>query len=80
MAFPTSVNDQITDSVTEGNVQVLGSAGAQAMATLIQGTSQALSNAAQNATTQQQNMQATAQATTTMAVQSLLNPGSKRKA
>lgn len=68
MAFPTAVNSQITDSVTQANVQVLGDAPAVAMGNLFQATSQALSNAAHNATTSQQQTNITAQAATTMGV------------
>lgn len=68
MAFPTSVNDQITDSVTQANVKVLGDAPAMAMGNLFQATSQALSNAAHNATTAQQQTNITAQAATTAGV------------
>ena len=50
MAFPTSVNNQITDSVTQANVKVLADAPAMAMANLYQATAQALANAAHNAT------------------------------
>ncbi len=71
MAFPTSVNDQITDSVTQANVKVLGDAPAMAMGNLFQATAQALSNAAHNATTSQQQTNVTAQATTTMGVATL---------
>ncbi|MEM7246316.1 MAG: RebB family R body protein, partial [Acidobacteriota bacterium] len=38
MAYPTSVNDQITDSVTQANVKVLADAPAMAMASLYQAT------------------------------------------
>ncbi|MCF6459137.1 RebB family R body protein [Pseudoalteromonas sp. MMG024] len=68
MAFPTAVNSQITDSVTQANVQVLGDAPAVAMGNLFQATSQALANAAHNATTAQQQANITAQAATTMGV------------
>lgn len=71
MAFPTSVNNQITDSVTQANVKVLGDAPAMAMGNLFQATSQALSNAAHNATTAQQQTNVTAQAATTMGVTTL---------
>jgi len=40
MAFPTAVNSQITDSVTQANVQVLGDAPATAMGNLFQATAQ----------------------------------------
>lgn len=36
MAFPTAVNDQITDAVTQANVKVLGDAPAQALAPIAQ--------------------------------------------
>lgn len=71
MAFPTSVNDQITDSVTQANVKVLGDAPALSMGNLFQATSQALANAAHNATTAQQQTAVTAQAATTMGVATL---------
>ena len=71
MAFPTSVNDQITDSVTQANVKVLGDAPALSMGNLFQATSQALSNAAHNATSAQQQTAVTAQAATTMGVATL---------
>ena len=71
MAFPTSVNDQITDSVTQANVKVLGDAPAIAMGNLFQATSQALANAAHNATAAQQQTGLTAQAATTMGITTL---------
>jgi hypothetical protein len=71
MAFPTSVNDQITDSVTQANVKVLADAPAMALANLYQATAQALANAAHNATTGQQQNSITAQAATTMGVTTL---------
>ncbi|WP_029287510.1 RebB family R body protein [Pedobacter sp. R20-19] len=71
MAFPTAVNSQITDSVTQANTQLLGVAPASAMANLFQATAQALANAAHNATTSQQQSNITAQAATTMGVTTL---------
>ena len=71
MAFPTSVNSQITDSVTQANVEVLGSAPAIAMGNLFQATAQALANAAHNATIAQQQTNILAQAATTMGVATL---------
>lgn len=68
MAFPTSVNDQITDSITQANTKVLGDAPAIAMGNLFVATSQALANAAHNATTSQQQTNITAQAATTQGV------------
>ncbi len=71
MAFPTAVNDQITDSVSQANLQVLGVAPATAMGTLYQATPQALANAAHNATNAQQQSYVTAQSATTMGVATL---------
>lgn len=71
MAFPTAVNDQVTDAVTQSNVKVLADAPAMAMGNLYQATAQALANAAQNATNAQQQNNVTAQAATTMGVAKL---------
>ncbi len=71
MAFPTSVNSQITDSITQANTKVLGDAPAIAMGNLFQATAQALANAAHNATSSQQQTNVTAQAATTMGVTTL---------
>ena len=71
MAFPTAVNDQITDSVTQANVEVLADAPAVAMGNLYQASAQALSNSAHNATAAQQQANVTAQAATTMGVTTL---------
>lgn len=68
MAFPTAVNSQITDSVTQANVQVVGVAPAVAMGNLYQAISQALANAAHNAVVAQQQNNITAQAATTAGV------------
>ena len=73
MAFPTAVNSQITDSVTQANVQVLATPPAFAMANLYQATAQALANAAHNATAAQQQMNMTMQAATTAGVALLLS-------
>ncbi|MEM9458282.1 MAG: RebB family R body protein [Myxococcota bacterium] len=73
MAFPTSVNSQITDSVTQANTKVLGDAPAVAMGNLYQATAQALANAAHNATNSQQQSYVTAQTATTMGVTTLLS-------
>jgi hypothetical protein len=73
MAFPTAVNSQITDSVTQANVKVLGDAPAMALGNLYQATAQALANAAHNATNAQQQSYATMQAATTSGVTTLYN-------
>lgn len=74
MAFPTSVNDQITDAVTQANVKVLGDAPATAMGSLYQATAQALANAAHNATSAQQQSYVLAQAATTLGMAILSSP------
>ncbi len=71
MAFPTAVNNQITDAVTQGSVEVMGHAPSVAMGNLYQATAQALANAAHNATNAQQQANITAQAATTMGVATL---------
>jgi hypothetical protein len=71
MAFPTFVNDQITDSITQANTKVLGDAPAIAMGNLYQATAQALSNTAHNATNAQQQSYVTSQAATTAGVSTL---------
>lgn len=71
MAFPTAVNDQITDAVTQANVKVLGDAPALAMGNLYQATAQALANSAHNATNAQSQSFVTGQAATTMGVATL---------
>ena len=68
MAFPTSVNSQITDAVSQSVVPVLGTAPGMALALLYQATAQALANAAHNATMAQQQLNTIAQAATTAGV------------
>lgn len=68
MAFPTAVNSQITDAVTQTNVEVLGDAPAVAAGNLYQATAQALANAAHNAAAAQQQANIAAQAATTAGV------------
>jgi hypothetical protein len=72
MAFPTAVNSQITDAVTQSNVHVLGDAPAMAMGSLYQTAAAAAGHAIQNAVTNQQNMNVLAEAVTTALVKSLL--------
>jgi len=72
MAFPTAINDQITDSITQANTKVVGDAPAMGMGNLFIATSQALSNAAHNATNNQQQSNVTMQASTTQGVGTLL--------
>lgn len=80
MAFPTAVNSQITDAVTQSTVKVLGDAPAQALSSLYQAAAQSLANAMQNAVANQQNGNSLAEAVTAMGVATLLGdpvePGS----
>jgi len=68
MASPTSINTQITDSITQADLLALGSSPAVAMGNLYQATSQALANAAHNATVAQQQANIMAQAATNTGV------------
>jgi len=72
VAYPTAVNDQITDSVSQSNVQVLGAAPGHAMATLYSAVGQSLALSAANAATHQQNVNVIMQAITARAVRTLL--------
>lgn len=74
MAFPTAVNDQITDAVTQANVKVLGDAPAVAMGALYQTIAQATGIAAQNAVAHQQNANNLASAVATRCVNALVGP------
>lgn len=73
--MPT-VNEQVTDSVTQVNTKVVGETPAMAMGNLLMSTSHALSNAAHNATAAQQQAQITMQAATVQGVNSLMAIGS----
>lgn len=68
MAFPTFVNDQITDALSQTSVTNLGSAPAVATGNLFQATAHALALAAHNATFAQQQLQIVAQAVTAQGV------------
>ncbi len=73
MAFPTAVNDQITDSVTQSNVQVIASAPGQAIGGLYQVVSSVLALASQNSTANQQNSNTISSAVTTNCVKVLID-------
>lgn len=72
MAFPTSVNSQTTDSVTQSNVEVLGASPATAMASLMQAAAHSSGIAAVNAVQAQQNLTTISHAVTTASVEMLL--------
>jgi hypothetical protein len=63
-----TVSGQITDSVSQTNVKVLGDAPAQALGSLYQSLGQTTSLAGGNQTTEQQQTNVLHQATTTMGV------------
>jgi len=71
MAFPTSVNNQITDSVTQASVNVLGDAPAVAIGSLYQTAAAAAGQAMQNAAASQQNVNTLTEAVTTTCVNAL---------
>jgi hypothetical protein len=71
MAFPTAVNSQITDAVSQSNVKVLGDAPAMALGGLYQAVAQAMSLAAQNAVNAQQQNNILAEAVTAKCAQLL---------
>jgi hypothetical protein len=72
MAFPTAVNSQITDAVTQSNVKVIAEAPATAMSSLYQSLAHAAGIAGQNLVTQQQNANSLSQALLSRCVQSLV--------
>ena len=63
-----TVNEQVTDAVTQANVKVLADAPAMALANLFQASANALGNAAHNGATAQQNANTVLQATSTQGV------------
>ncbi len=68
MAFPTAVNDQVTDAVTQSNVKVVGEAPAMALANTYQVMSHSTGILMQNAVAQQQQQNILAQAASNMGV------------
>lgn len=77
MAEPTAVNSQITDAVTQANVNVLGDAPAMAMGTTYQTVAQATGLATQNAAANQQSANQVGQAIVARCVDTLLGPNAK---
>jgi len=72
MAYPTAVNSQTTDSITQANLGILGVSPAIAMGELYVATSQALATAANNASQAQQQTAIMAQSATNVGT-ALLN-------
>jgi hypothetical protein len=71
MTFPTPVNSQITDAVTQANQKEPREVPNVAMGELFLATSEALANAAHQATTRQQQNSMTTQAETAMGIGAL---------
>jgi len=68
MAFPTAVNDQITDAVTQSNIKVIGEAPAFAMGSIYQSMAHSTGILFQNSVAAQQQQNALAQAATNQGV------------
>ena len=68
MAFPTAVNSQITDAVTQSNVKVLGDAPAQALGQVYQTVAHSTGLALQDAVSAQQQVNMASQAATAQGV------------
>ncbi|WP_342152435.1 RebB family R body protein [Methylorubrum sp. SB2] len=71
MAFPTAVNDQITDAVTQSNVKVIGEAPAFAMASIYQSLAHSTGILFENAVAAQQQQNTLAQAAANQGVMQL---------
>jgi Killing trait len=68
MAFPTSVNDQVTDAVTQSNVKVVGEAPAMAMGSLYQTMAHSTGILFENSVSAQQQQNTLTQAATNQGV------------
>jgi hypothetical protein len=68
MAFPTSLNDQITDAVTQSNVKVVAEAPAMALGTVYQSLAHSTGLMFENAVSHQQNANIVSQAVVTALV------------
>lgn len=75
MAYPTLVNSQITDSVTQQNVSVLAAAPAMAMGSIYQSAAHSIGIMFQNATQAQRQASICAQAATNQGVIQLYSAG-----
>ncbi|AJC44495.1 RebB family R body protein [Xanthomonas sacchari] len=68
MAYPTAVNNQITDAVTQSNVKVIGEAPAFAMGSIYQSLAHSSGILYENAVAAQQQQNTLAQAANNMGV------------
>ena len=75
MAFPTAVNSQITDAVTQNSVQVLAEAPAMAMGAIYQALAQASGLMFQNGVAAQQQANTIAQAAASQGVVHIYSVG-----
>ncbi|MCC4622511.1 RebB family R body protein [Xanthomonas cassavae CFBP 4642] len=73
MAFPTAVNQQVTDAVTQSNVKVVGEAPAMAMGSIYQAMAQSSGVLFQNAVAAQQQQTTLAQAAANQGVMQVYN-------
>lgn len=76
MAFPTAVNDQITDAVTQSNLSVLGDAPAMSLANLYLATTHSTALAYENAVAGQSQQYVLGLAAATRSVMQLFAPSS----
>lgn len=76
MAYPTPVNSQITDAVTQQNLMVLGGASTVAMGSIYQSAAHSLSIAFQNAVQTQKQASISAQAASNLGVIQVYQAGS----
>lgn len=72
MAIPTEVNGQITDSITQINIEVLGNAPAAAMGALYQSAGGSAGITIQNAAANQQNSNSLSAAVLSAAIEGFL--------
>jgi len=77
MALPTAVNGQITDSVSQSNVNTIASAPAIAMGSLYQSAAHSMGLAVQNATYAQQQANTLAGTVVALCSQMLTNGKTK---
>ena len=77
MAFPTAVNSQITDAVTQSSVKVLADAPALALGNLHQIAAHSAGLALQNAVAHQESLRNISIALTTRCVNALVGEGSR---
>ncbi|AUH49763.1 R body protein RebB-like protein [Chromobacterium sp. ATCC 53434] len=75
MAFPTAVNNQITDAVTQSNVKVIGESPAMAMGSIYQTMTHSTGILFENAVAAQQRQDALAQAASNQGVMQLYGTG-----